>query len=275
MKIDPNQCVGCANCVPVCPMGAIYIAEDNLARINEEACVECYTCYRGLSVENLPPKPVLFIRKVLASLGLRYQPEPDICPTGALVPVELEWPRIIRRAFSDPVVPHEVTGIVGRGTAEVKTNDVTGRIREGEVGFVIEFGRPGVGVYFRDVDTVARALASKDVVFERENPVTHLMTDPLQGQIREDLLDEKVLSCILEAKIDITQVTEILQLIMAITPSLKTVVSLGVSTRCDVNGGDPLKDILVKQGFTPWRAKVNVGMGRATNSEFILKEAIS
>jgi len=275
MKIDPKKCVGCANCVPVCPMGAIYIAEDNLARVNEEACVECYTCYQGLSVENLPPKPILFIRKVLASLGLRFQPEPDICPTGALVPVELQWPRIVRRAFSDPVVPHEVTGIVGRGTAEVKTNDVTGRIREGEAGFVIEFGRPGVGVYFRDVDTVARALASKNVAFENENPVTHLMTDPLKGQIREDLLDEKVLSCILETKVNLNQVPEILQLILAIATSLETVVSLGVSTRCDENGGDLLKDILIQQGFTPWRAKVNVGMGRVTNSEFNLKGAIS
>ena len=119
MQIDKSKCVGCANCVPVCPMGAIYIGPDKLAEINQDECVECHTCYRGLSVENLPPTITRFLRRCLAAVGLRFQPEPDICPTGAFVPDELTWPRIVRRAFSDPQVPHESTGIHGRGTAEV------------------------------------------------------------------------------------------------------------------------------------------------------------
>ena len=156
MKIDRKKCVGCANCAPVCPMGAIYIDEKGFAEINEEACVECHSCYRGLSVENLPPWPVRYIRRLLAAVNLRFQPEPDICPTGAFDPDELSWPRIIRRAFSDPQVPHESTNLAGRGTAEAKTNDVTNRIKEGEAGFVVELGRPGVGVYFKEVDRVSR-----------------------------------------------------------------------------------------------------------------------
>jgi hypothetical protein len=39
-------------------------------------------------------------------------------------------------------VPHESTGIEGRGTEEVKTNDVTGRVNIGEVGFTIESEGP-------------------------------------------------------------------------------------------------------------------------------------
>ncbi len=50
MKIDEKKCVGCANCSPVCPMGAIYIGADGLAEVNQEACVEYHTCYRGMSV---------------------------------------------------------------------------------------------------------------------------------------------------------------------------------------------------------------------------------
>jgi ferredoxin len=263
MNIDKKKCVGCSNCVSVCPMGAIYIDVDKLASINEEACVECYTCYRGLSVENLPARPVRFIRRVLSRFGLRFQPEPDICPTGAVVPTELEWPRSLRRVFSDPVVPHELTGIAGRGTAEVKTNDVTGRVKEGEAGFVVELGRPGVGVYFREVDRVARTLASSGVVFEKENPVTNLMVDPIQGCIREDILDEKVLSCILESKIKLEQVPLMLEVMNELAPTLDTVISLGVSTRCDENGEDPLREVLNHHGFHPWRAKCNLGLGRA------------
>ena len=62
-------------------------------------------------------------------MRLRFDPEPDVCPTAAFEPDELAWPRVVRRAFSDPRVPHESTGVDGRGTEEVKTNDVTGRVK--------------------------------------------------------------------------------------------------------------------------------------------------
>ena len=98
------------------------------------------------------------VRKVFAALRIRFDPEPDVCPTAAFEPDELAWPRVVRRAFSDPRVPHESTGIEGRGTEEVKTNDVTGRVGLGEVGFTIEFGRPGVGVLVpRDSEDVPGA----------------------------------------------------------------------------------------------------------------------
>jgi ferredoxin len=262
MKIDRKKCVGCANCAPVCPMGAIYIDEKGFAEINEEACVECHSCFRGLSVENLPPWPVRYIRRLLAAVNLRFQPEPDICPTGAFDPDELSWPRIIRRAFSDPQVPHESTNMAGRGTAEAKTNDVTNRIKEGEAGFVVELGRPGVGVYFKEVDRVTRLLAEKGVMFEKENPVTSLMNDPDKGRIREDVFGEKVLSCIIESKIGLNKVPDILGAIKALVPSLDTVMSLGVSTRCNGSGEDPLREILKEMGYDTWRAKINLGMGR-------------
>ncbi|MBI3668049.1 MAG: 4Fe-4S binding protein, partial [Acidobacteria bacterium] len=139
MQIDPRRCVACANCIPVCPMGAIYIDPAiNRATINYDECVECSTCFRGMSQEHLNPVMVRTVRRLAKLFRFRFEPEPDVCPTAAFVMEELEWPRIVRRVFSDPVVEHASTGIKGRGTEEVKTNDVAARVGVGEAGYVIE-----------------------------------------------------------------------------------------------------------------------------------------
>ena len=111
MRIDAKKCVGCGNCVSVCPMQAISIdAASNRAHVNTDECVECYACYNGMSMERLNPTLIRSIRSLLKLFRLRFDPEPDVCPTSAIIPEELSWPRVVRRAFSDPVVTHESTG---------------------------------------------------------------------------------------------------------------------------------------------------------------------
>ncbi|MFB3819752.1 MAG: 4Fe-4S binding protein [Candidatus Methylomirabilales bacterium] len=263
MQVDQAKCVACSNCVPICPMGAIYIDPAvNRATVNEDECVECHTCYRGMSKEALPPEPVRGARALLKLLRVRFDPEPDVCPTGALTPPDLAWPRTVRRAFSDPLVPHESTGIPGRGTEEVKTNDVTGRIREGEAGFTIEFGRPGVGVRFRDVEKMTTALAALGAEFEANNPVYSLIQDPATGALRAEVLDEKVMSAILELKSPLAEVPAILRRVREVTAGLETLVAIGVSTRCRADGEDALAPILAAAGFAAFRGKTNLGLGR-------------
>jgi ferredoxin len=265
MKIDPKKCVACGNCLPVCPMGAIYIDPSaNRARINADECVECFTCYRGMSKEHLNPVFVRAIRRTAQFFRFRFDPEPDICPTDAIVAEELIWPRLVRRAFSDPQVPHESTGIHGRGTAEVKTNDVTKRVKEGEAGFVIEFGRPGVGARFRDIERITRALAGLGVEFERNNPVTSLMSDPARGAIREEILDEKILSAIVEIKSKLDNVPLVLSKVKELSGEVETVISVGVSTRCNSAGEEALKEMLEREGYPTYRGKTNLGLGRIT-----------
>src|SRR3990172_586759 len=193
MYINPDKCVACGNCTYVCPMGAIYIDPTiKRATVNRHECVECYACYTGLSQEHLNPTMVRTARKIFQMMRLRFDPEPDVCPTAAFEPDELTWPRVVRRAFSDPRVPHESTGVEGRGTEEVKTNDISGRVQVGEAGFTIEVGRPGVGVRFHEIERLTRALARMSVAFERKNPLTSLMAEVATGAIREDILNEKI-----------------------------------------------------------------------------------
>jgi hypothetical protein len=248
-------------------MGAIYIDQTiHRATINRDECVECFACYNGLSQEHLNPVFVRTVRKLFQMLRLRFDPEPDVCPTAAFEPDELQWPRIVRRAFSDPRVPHESTGVHGRGTEEVKTNDVSGRVKTGEVGFTIEFGRPGVGVWFRDIQKMCTALADAGVAFEKKNPVTSLMSDVATGTLREDILGEKVLSAIVEIKVPVERTEEIIRLVWKIEKQIDTVISLGVGARCDENGDEEVvAPILERLGYKLERAKTNIGLGRITN----------
>ncbi len=269
MRISPERCVACGNCTYVCPMGAIYIDPVlKRATIDRDECVECYACYNGLSQEHLNPTLVRALRKVFSWLRLRFDPEPDVCPTAAFEPEDLTWPRVVRRAFSDPRVPHESTGVEGRGTEEVKTNDVTGRVQLGEVGFTIEFGRPGVGVRFHEIDRMTRALAKAGVGFEKRNPVTTLMADVATGAIREDILNEKVMSAIVEIKTTVERIEEIIRLVWEIEKQIDTVVSIGVGARCNAQGEEEIvAPILERLGYRLERAKTNIGLGRVTNAE--------
>ncbi len=264
MKINPDKCIGCGNCTYVCPMGAIFVnPATKRSTINRSECVECYACYNGLSAEALPPRTSRFLRMVTRYLALRFEPEPDICPTSAFEPDKLEWPRIVRRAFSDPRVPHESTGVSGRGTEEVKTNDVTKRVDVGQVGFTIEFGRPGVGARFHEIQEMSRALAKAGVAFEKNNPVTTLMSDTATGDINPDVLNEKILSAILEIKVPVERTEEIIRIVWDVEKRIKTIIALGVGVRCDAEGEDKVvAPILERLGYKLVRAKTNIGLGR-------------
>jgi ferredoxin len=263
MEIDKTKCVGCGNCHAVCTMGAIYLGEDGTSEVNQDQCVECSTCYKVLVNEKRSPSFVRTVRKTLSMLKLAHVAPPNICPTGALTPPALEWPRVVRAFFSDPLTTHPSTGMKGRGTEEIKTNDVTNRIQTGEAGLVVELGRPGTGAYFRDIEKVAMALAREDGKFETENPVTQLMSDPEAGRIRKDVLNEKVLSAIIEIKIPLDAIPAVLCALHEIEAEIDATMAVGISSRCLPDGTIPHTEWVIKAGYgvSP-NGKTNLGLGR-------------
>jgi ferredoxin len=248
-------------------MEAIYIDTSiSRAQIKEDVCVECGNCYRGMSKEKLNPTIIRAIRSIAKVFKFRFEPEPDVCPTSAIEQNELEMPRLIRQIFSDPTIEHASTGIKGRGTEEVKTNDIKLRVDTGEVGYTIELGRPGVGVRFYEIQRMTRALAEIGITFEKENPITHLMTDTTTGNLQDDILNEKILSAIVEIKTTIKEVKKILDIIDNVTKEINTTTVVGISTRCNESGEETiLAPELEKLGYTYIRAKTNMGLGRITN----------
>ena len=233
MKIDPEKCKRCADCIPFCPVGAIQVKEKKVV-IHSDDCVECGVCARS-----------------------------GVCKDGAFVKEELPWPRILRAEFSDPMIPHKKTDIAGRGTAEMKTNDITGRVKKGEVGVAVELGRPGVGTRFTDVEKVSREIARLKVPLEEANPVSALVRDPEKGTFPPEVLQEKVLSAIVEFKVPFSRLAEILELLKRILPGLDTVASVSLIGCSEKNGRIPLEEFLIqnKISFYP-NGKVNIGLGR-------------
>lgn len=231
--IDQNLCIGCGLCVPYCPMGAISIEEK--AIIDLDKCVECSTCFRS-----------------------------KVCPVNAISMVEdLEYPRSLRRYFSDPTTRHRETSVPGRGTEEIKTNDVTGRFKVGEVGLCIELGRPGIGATFRDVQRLTITLANMGLVFEAKNPMTSLITDRNLGTLKPEILDERVLSVIVEAKVGIKKLSRVLQTLKEVSREIDTVFSLGVISKINSDGTIPVLPVLENLGIHARpNAKINIGVGK-------------
>jgi hypothetical protein len=87
------------------------------------------------------------------------------------------------------------------------------------------------------------------------------------GTIREDIINEKVLSAIVEVKVPVERTEEIVRLVWEIEKQIDTVVALGVGARCDESGEENVvAPILEKLGYKLDRAKTNIGLGRITNA---------
>lgn len=145
----------------------------------------------------------------------------------------------------------------------MKTNDVTHRYPRGVAGVALEMGRPGIGASFRDIQTVAMTLAGVGVEFEADNPVSALMADRKTGVFREDILEEKVLSAILEFKIANERLEDVLLSIKDVAARIDTVFSLGLISRVESDGSIAVEPIARDAGFPPRpNMKTNVGIGR-------------
>jgi hypothetical protein len=187
----------------------------------------------------------------------------EVCPTDSLIAPDLTWPRSVRRVFSDPAPQHGLTGVPGRGTEEMKTNDVTGRYRTGEAGLVLDIGRPGIGTRLRDVEKIYKRLVKMGGHFEEQNPLTGLLKNKGGSEFKEEVLDEKVLSIIIEFKVPSARLQEALEELERCAAEIDTVFSLGLIDRVSAEGLMENVQKVKELGYSPSiNAKVNIGIGR-------------
>lgn len=232
MKIVPELCVACGVCLIYCPLGAIH--KNDVIEIDQDACVECGDCRRA-----------------------------DVCPTDAFIYEAQPWPRSVREAFSNPLVEHKETRIPGRGTEEMKTNDIRGLYGRGKIGVGVETGRPGISCNFHDVEKVTTALAKAGITFAEENPVTANMVDKTTGKINPEILDERVMSAIVEGSIPIAKLADIIKAVKEVATQIDSVFSLEFIDRPEADRSVPMEKILKEQGVACYpNGKFNLGLGR-------------
>ena len=233
MYIETELCKKCADCIPVCPVGAIK-ARSGRVEIDYDECVECGVCRR-----------------------LR------ICKENAIKQVkEIPYPRLLRAVFSDPTKTHPSTGVLGRGTEEMKTNDITNHFTRGMIGFSVELGRPGIGARLSELDKVTRKVTQMGVVFAKDNPVFPLIQDMATGALHPEILGEKVLSAIAEFLVAETRAFPFIRELQTFLNSeLETVATMSVISRADENGHSAFYEKLKAEGFHPYpNGKVNLGL---------------
>jgi ferredoxin len=246
MLINENKCIGCGLCVAYCPVEAIALTErktplmiqgkewKKVSIIDFDECAECGVCLRSVK-----------------------------CPTEAIYQQKLVYPRTIRSLMSDVLTIAEESQISGRGTEEMKTNEVTGRFKPGITGVAIEVGRPITGTRMFDVEKIAMAVSRLNVEYEPCNPVTSMMADATTGKFKDDLLNEKVLSAILEFGVKTERLPELFDILKKVEKEIESVFSLDIACLLNPDGSNPTAPYLKKPGL--WVApngKTNVGLGR-------------
>jgi len=238
VRIDAEKCVGCGQCRPFCTMSSIHFTRSGKGTkvhctVDEDECVDCGICYRA-----------------------------KVCPVDALYQPVHGWPRSIRGTFSNPLAEHKETRVPGRGTEEMKTNDITQRYKRGYAGMAAEMGRPGTGARLRDAEKVFMALAKLGVEFETNNPLTGLLINKQTGEMNPEVLNEKVLSAIIEMIVPLNQVTEVLETMERVAQEINTVFSIDLVARVDEDLSVPTAKIMEQSGkWFSMNGKTNLGLG--------------
>jgi len=230
--IDESRCIGCGACVPLCPMGAIALDEvKGFSAINPVECAECGVCWRS-----------------------------RVCPVDALTPGALAWPRTLRETFSNPLTGHKSTGVPGRGTEGIKTNDTTHRYQRGFFGVFVELGRPVLGARFRDVERVVKKFRSGGFTVQEDNPVHELVADSATGALQPEALDEKVVSALIEFVLPESAVGWLQAALAELAMEVDTVFNVSIALRAGPDGASPLSRLFGPEQFSLPNGKMNLGL---------------
>jgi len=107
-------------------------------------------------------------------------------------------------------------------------------------------------------------VARFDVNFEKNNPLNAYIVDLKTGQLDPTIMNEKILSGIIEFNIHISQVKDVLAALKRVANEVETVFSVAVICKVDNSNMPSVENILVDEGYDikSSSSKTNMGIGR-------------
>jgi hypothetical protein len=167
---------------------------------------------------------------------------------------------VLRETFSNPLAEHETTGIAGRGTEGIKTNDAQNRFKKGDLGVFIEVGRPVLGGRFSDVNKIVKTFKAHGFEVIPHNPISVLVDDPKTGALKPDILEEKIISCVIEFILPDTAADELMAMVRELSEEVDSIFSVSVALRADEEGRSPFEDLFGPDVYCLPNAKANIGI---------------
>jgi hypothetical protein len=89
------------------------------------------------------------------------------------------------------------------------------------------------------------------------------MVDPETGKIKDEVLNEKVLSAIIEIKTTLDKIPQFLHALDKVQKEVDTVITIGVASKCLSDGTVPHEEWVRNAGYKlSLNGKTNIGLGR-------------
>lgn len=115
----------------------------------------------------------------------------------------------------------------------------------------------------KEVEKITKTLSKYNVEYEEKNPTKQLLSNGNKGELKKEVLDEKVLSLIIEFIVPENECPKILKALRKVSNDLDTVFSISLVGRIQFDGTIPVRNMLerLRVSYRP-NAKINLGLGR-------------
>ena len=92
-----------------------------------------------------------------------------------------------------------------------------------------------------------------------QNPISSLIEDPKTGALKSDILNEKIISCVIEFLLPNRAAGELMLMVGELAGEVESVFSVSVGLRADEQGEVHFEEIFGDDVFHFPNAKVNIG----------------
>jgi hypothetical protein len=120
-------------------------------------------------------------------------------------------------------------------------------------------GRPVLGSRFRDVEKILKKFRPRGYEIVSQNPVVDLIADPKTGALNPEILDERIISCVIEFIAPEATVHDVMALVHELSFEVESVFSVSIALPAGMQGESRFEELLATGVYHLPNRKVNIG----------------